>query len=143
MEDEKGGLNYEELRVCQMGQRTGSMKRDYLWSFPTYLKWYLVQKYDERGRYDQRGLGLGVGKHWVGCHGCWEGSWGRACLVVSLGKREWLDSILLWKFPLVIVTSVNFLRDHWSLGLREKDSSTDPETNHFSLTGKCIYAGGS
>lgn len=71
------------------------------------------------------------------------GSWGGARLLVSLGKREWLDSRLHWKFPSVIVTSVNFLRDHWSFkGWERKTPPTDPETI-FSLTGKIYITGGS
>ena len=65
------------------------------------------------------------------------GSWGRARLVVSLGKREWLDSRLLWKVPSVIVTSVNFLRDHWSLRAeRERLLQQTLKQIIFSLTGK-------
>lgn len=72
------------------------------------------------------------------------GSWGGAHLVVSLGKREWLDSRLHWKFPSVIVTSVNFLRDYWPLRAeRERLPQQTLKQIIFSLTGRVYITGGS
>lgn len=49
-------------------------------------------------RYSEKGLGLGVGKHWVGCHGCWEGVLG-AGLPCCL---SWEEGMVRFNTPLEI-----------------------------------------
>lgn len=105
-----------------------------------YLKWYLLEMKQKREVQVRRGLGLHVGKHWVGYHGCWVGVLGRSppcCL-------SWEEGMVRFKTPLEIPIS-HCHKCELSQGLlafkgwERKTPPTDPETNHFLFDREGVY----
>lgn len=83
-------------------QRMGSGQKEIIYGpSQMYLKWYLLEMKRKREVQVRRGLGLCVGKHWVGHHGCWVGVLGRGppcCL-------SWEEGMVRFKTPLEIPIS--------------------------------------